>query len=117
MLRSFIPFTLFAAQFLFSGPLRAQSFAPSSSCPCTLQGSVVDSVSGQPVPHALVRLAAASSPRAALTDSEGKFQFENPPAGPATLEAEKPGYLSYYLSTGTPSQVSLQLASDSPPAL
>jgi len=116
MPRRLIPIIFFATQLLFFAlPSLAQS-ASSSSCPCTLQGSVVDSVSGQPVPHALVRLA-ASSPRAVLTDSEGKFQFENLPAGPVTLVAEKPGYLSYYLSTGTPSQVFLQLAPDSPPAL
>jgi carboxypeptidase family protein len=65
---------------------------PSSSCPCTLRGSVVDSVSGQPVPHALVKLT-APSPHAALTDSEGKFQFEGLPAGSVTLEAIKPGFL------------------------
>jgi len=53
----------------------------------------VDSVSGQPVPHALVKLSAASS-RAALTDSDGKFQFGGLPAGPVTLETEKPGYVS-----------------------
>jgi len=65
---------------------------PSSSCPCTLRGSVVDSVSGQPVPHALVKLSGAS-PRAALTDSDGKFQFEGLPAGSVTPEAIKPGFL------------------------
>src|SRR5215470_9099127 len=94
MPRHFIPTILFSAQFLFSANTApAQSSSSSSSCPCTLQGSVEDSISGQPVPHALVRLA-APSPRAALTDSEGKFQFENLPAGPVTLIAEKPGYVS-----------------------
>src|ERR1700757_4801892 len=84
----------FAAQFLFCAyPAPAQSSASSFSCPCTLQGSVVDSISGQPVPHALVRLS-APSPRAALTDSEGKFQFESLPAGSVTLEGEKPGFLT-----------------------
>lgn len=91
MLRPFIPTLLLAAQFLFlSNPSSAQS--PTSSCPCTLRGSVLDAISGQPVPHALVRLS-APSPRAALTDSEGKFQFEGVPAGSTTLEAAKPGYL------------------------
>ena len=116
MPRRFIPTVLFAAQFLFCAYSAPPQSTASSSCPCTLQGSVVDAVSGQPVPHALVRLA-APSPRAALTDSEGKFQFEGLPAASVTLEAEKPGYLSYYLSTATPSQVFLQLAPDSPPAL
>lgn len=95
MPRALISAILFAAQFLFlPNPSPAQSYVPSnSSCPCNLQGSVVDAVSGQPVPHALVK---ASSPLASatLTDSEGKFQFEGLPAGPVTLEAEKPAYVS-----------------------
>lgn len=118
MLRLLIPAVLFATPFLFlPNSSLAQNPTPSNiSCPCTLQGSVVDSVSGQPVPHALVKLSGAS-PRAALTDSEGKFQFENLPAGSATLEAEKPGYLSRdsmgpHLSV----PVSVQLTPDAPPA-
>jgi hypothetical protein len=118
MARRLIPTVLFAAQFLFPAhPASAQSLPPSSSCPCTLQGSVVDSVSGQPVPHALVKLT-APSPRAALTDSEGKFQFEGLPAGSLTLEAEKPGFLARD-SSGVWSlpSVNLRLGPDSPPAL
>ena len=93
MPRRLIPTILFAVQFVFCAyPAPAQSSSSSSSCPCTLQGSVVDSVSGQPIPHALVKLA-TNSPRVTLTDSEGKFQFEGLPAGSVTLEAVKPGYL------------------------
>jgi hypothetical protein len=85
MLPRLIPTILFAAQFLFCAyPAPAQSSASSSSCPCTLQGSVVDSISGQPVPHALVRLS-APSPRATLTDSEGKNSNGAPTHG--TCEA------------------------------
>src|SRR5215472_12773153 len=115
MPRRLIPTIFFATQFLFCAyPAPAQS-SPSSSCPCILQGSVVDSVSAQPVPHALVRLA-APSPRAVLTDSEGKFQFENLPAGLVTLEAEKPGYLSRdSIGPNLSLPVSVQLAPNSPP--
>ena len=77
----------------------------------------MDSVSGQPVPHALVRLA-APSPRAMLTDSEGKFQFEALPAGSVTLEAEKPGYLGRdSIGPNLSLPVSVQLTPDSPPAV
>src|SRR5690242_10536255 len=118
MLRPFIPTLLLAAQFLFlNNPSSAQSSMASSSCPCTLQGSVVDSVSNQPVPHALVKLSGAS-PRATLTDSDGKFQFEDLPAGSATLEGAKPGYLGNdrqgFLSSNTSSY---QLGPNSPPAV
>lgn len=118
MLRPFIPTLFLAAQFLFlSNPSSSQSSMPSSSCPCTLRGSVVDSVSDQPVPHALVKLT-VPSPRAALTDSEGKFQFENLPAGSATVEAEKPGFLTQDpFARWYPTSPQIQLAPDSPPTL
>jgi len=116
MSRRLISTILFAIPFLFCPhPALAQSPA-FSSCPCTLQGSVVDSVSGQPVPHALVRLA-APSPRSVLTDSEGKFQFEALPAGSVTLEAEKPGFLSRDPTGRWPlPSVSVQLSPDTSPA-
>ena len=118
MHRSFVPTLLFTAQMLFSAPRSpAQSSTPSSSCPCALSGSVVDAVSGQPVPHALVKLT-APSPRAALTDSEGKFQFEDLPAGSVILEAEKPGFLTQDpVARWYPGSAQIQLAPDSTPAL
>lgn len=117
-MRRLIPTLLFAAQTLFSAPCSlAQSSTHSSSCPCTLTGSVVNSVSGQPVPHALVKLSGASS-RAVFTDSEGKFQFEGLPAGSATLEAYKPGFLTQDpVVRWYPTSAQLQVAPDSPPAL
>src|SRR5215472_11208074 len=117
MFRFFIPTLLLAAQFvLFTNSSAAQSSAPSSSCPCTLRGSVVDSVSSQPVPHALVKLSSAS-PHAALTDSEGKFHFEGLPAGSLTVEAQKPGFLSNNGSSPFSGSVySFELGPDTPPA-
>lgn len=117
MPRAFIPGLLLAAQFLFSAHLTPAQSSTSSSCPCTLRGSVVDSVSGQPVPHALVSLSGTSS-RAALTDSEGKFQFEGLPAGSVILEAGKPGFLTQDpVARWYPTSAELQLAPDSPSAL
>lgn len=114
MLRPFIPTILLAAQFLFFLP---PSFAPSpmpsnSSCPCTFQGSVVNAVSGQPVPYALVKLSAAS-PRAMLTNSEGQFQLEGLPAGSVILKAEKPGFLTKGpFGTWSTPNVAVQLVPD-----
>ena len=118
MLRPVISTLLLAAQFLFLNNLSsAQSTGPSSSCPCTLRGSVVDSVTGQPVAHALVKLT-APSPHAALTDSEGKFQFEGLPAGSATLEAAKPGFLTQDpYARWYPGSLDVQLAPDRSPVL
>lgn len=117
-MRSLTATLLFAAQTLFPAhPSFAQSSVPSSSCPCTLRGTVVDSVSGQPVPHALVKLD-APTPRAALTDSEGKFQFEGLPAGSATLEAERPGFLTQDpYARWYPASLEVQLAPDRSPVL
>ena len=118
MHRPFIPTLFFAAQILLSAhPSFAQSSTPSSSCPCTLSGSVVNSASGQPVPHALVTLD-APTPRAALTDSEGKFQFEGLSTGSATLQASKPGFLTQDpVVRWYPGSAEIQLAPDSPPVL
>src|SRR5690242_16817057 len=118
MLRSFIPAILFAAQFLLAPhSSSAQSSSSPSSCPCTLSGSVVDSVSRRPVAHALVRLSPGLLP-AVLTDSEGRFQFENVPAGFVTLAARKPGFLSGddYSSWFAARAVSFEFGPNAPPA-
>jgi hypothetical protein len=62
----------------------------SSSCPCPLRGTVLDSVTGNPIHGVLMQSFASST----FTDSEGKFQIEALPAGPVTVQAAKPGYLS-----------------------
>ena len=59
----------------------------------TLSGSVVNSVTGESVGHALVRIA-GSSQRTVFTDGEGHFQFEGLPAGRVIVTAQKPGYFS-----------------------
>lgn len=118
MLRSLIPALLLAAQFLLSPhPSGAQSSTAASACPCALRGSVVDSVSGQPVSHALVKISPALLP-AVLTDSAGNFQFENVPAGFVTLEARKPGFLANdgYSSWYAARAISFQFGPGGPPA-
>lgn len=59
----------------------------------TLSGSVVNSVTGESVGHALVWLSGASQ-RTVFTDGEGHFQIEGLPAGTVTVRAQKPGYFS-----------------------
>jgi hypothetical protein len=58
----------------------------------TLGGSVVNSVTGEPVRRAVVELH-AGSPRFAFTDAKGQFEFENLPSGQAGLRVRKPGFL------------------------
>lgn len=64
-----------------------------------LSGTVVNSVTGESISRAMVRLSGQSS-RNGFSDSEGHFQFENLPAGPVMLTAQKPGYYSEQDATG-----------------
>jgi hypothetical protein len=71
------------------------SFAQDPSlgtCPCTLKGLVLNSITGQPVRNALVE-SNIGSPNSTLTDSDGAFHFDGLPSGFATLSAVKPGFL------------------------
>ncbi len=54
----------------------------------TVAGSVVDATSGQPVPHALVKL----GQRAVLTDTQGQFSFARVESSLVSVSAAKPGY-------------------------
>lgn len=58
-----------------------------------LSGTVVNSVTGEPIARALVRASGQAS-RVAFTDGEGRFEFEGLPAGQIILMAQKPGYFN-----------------------
>jgi len=94
-----------------------QSSLNSSSCPCTLRGTVIDSVTGNPVRGAFVQ-ASTGSAWSAFTDAEGKFQFDALPIGPIAIHAAKPGYLSEDdFGSRAPKNFSLQLGPDAAPAV
>ena len=79
-----------------SGSAAAQitpSRSAKSDASFTLSGSVVNSVTGESIGHALVRVA-GSSQRTVFSDGEGHFQFEGLPAGRVMVTAQKPGYFS-----------------------
>ncbi|MGA9645322.1 MAG: carboxypeptidase-like regulatory domain-containing protein, partial [Candidatus Korobacteraceae bacterium] len=81
---------------VLSGTAIAQmsaSHSATSDASFTLSGSVINSVTGESVGHALVRIA-GSSQRTVFSDGEGHFQFEGLPAGRVILTAQKPGYFS-----------------------
>ncbi len=73
----------------YPGPLQQ----PRDAIPLKLSGVVVNSVTGEPVPRALVNVFLGSQ-RATLTGSDGKFQFEGLVAGRTVVVAQKPGYFS-----------------------
>lgn len=57
-----------------------------------VRGTVVNGVSGQPVPRALVDL---NEQYAMLTGGDGQFSFDNLPAGTYMVTVRKPGYRGF----------------------
>src|ERR1700730_1572798 len=59
----------------------------------TAHGTVVNSVTGEPISGALVQIYGTRQ-HAMLTGSDGKFQFEGLPNGSFQVSVQKPGYFS-----------------------
>lgn len=57
-----------------------------------MSGTVVNSVTGEPVPHALVVLAGQAGTDAILSGQDGKFEFHSIPTGEVVVAAQKPGF-------------------------
>lgn len=57
-----------------------------------LQGMVINSLTSQPISHALVEVVDPAY-QATLTDVEGRFGFEDLPKGSVRLVAQKPGFV------------------------
>ena len=79
------------------GQIFSQAQAPppnqnaASPTKVNVSGTVVNSVTGEPLRRALVDLAGAA-PRSAFTGADGRFQLANVPEGRVWLNAQKPGY-------------------------
>jgi hypothetical protein len=118
MICSLFALRLLAALLFVAPSLTAQQpMFNSSSCPCTLRGTLVDSLTGNPIHGALVQSSSGSA-RSTFTDSEGKFQLDALPAGPTTVQAAKPGYLSdQEFGTHSAKTFSLQVGPDAPPGV
>jgi hypothetical protein len=58
----------------------------------SLEGTVINAVTGEPVRRALVQTYAGKH-RLALTDSNGHFEFDDLATGPVPLSVTKPGFL------------------------
>ena len=70
----------------------AQVLSPSTNGETyTLSGTVVNSVTGEPIARAMVRINGVVQ-RTAFSDSEGHFQIDGLPPVRVTLTAQKPGY-------------------------
>jgi hypothetical protein len=76
--------------------LRAQDDASNTTSQAQtypVRGTVINSVTHEPVARALVTFA-GESPSSMLTDSEGRFEFPNVPAGRSVLQARRPGFFA-----------------------
>lgn len=97
--RSAVRVLLFAVLLTLSRPGLAQTFysvpptapATAQNQSYTVSGTVVNSVSGDPVARALVQ-SMADPGRAVLTDADGHFQFDNVPG--LGVIARKPGFFN-----------------------
>ena len=65
--------------------------AGSESRKYTLEGAVINLVTGTPLSRVLVEIM-GNSQRTALTDQDGRFQFEGMTAGQQVIVARKPGF-------------------------
>ncbi len=77
--------------FAFLAAAQSPSTSTSSTETYTITGTVVNSVTGEPVPRALVRTNGMAQ-RTVFTDSEGHFQFDGLPPVQTSVIAQKPGY-------------------------
>lgn len=68
-------------------------FPSTNSNTYTLNGTVVNSVTGEPIRRALVRLQ-INGEHLAFSDSSGRFELDDLPAGQAMAFAQKPGYFA-----------------------
>ncbi len=83
------------------GALRAQTFSSfhsygiSQSQPgdFKLEGTVINALTGDPLPRALVQLLSPAQ-RVVMTGPDGRFQFDGLPQGQANFAVQKPGFLA-----------------------
>ena len=86
--------------FLFTLAARLTTLAPGDTTPpVTLGGTVRDTVSGQPVGLAFIRVAGQGA--SAITDDAGRFQLRVAP-GPVRLEVRRIGYRPRTLAVTAP---------------
>lgn len=90
-------FSLLLAMLLSAASAHAQYPPNQGAQPATgditVTGTVVNSVTGEAIPRALVQMM-GMQPRSVLADGSGKFQFDGVAEGQIYLVARKPGFFS-----------------------
>jgi carboxypeptidase family protein len=82
---------LFFSSLVLSPISKAQIAPPSATY--TVHGIVVNSLTGEPVPRALVQIPGEQQ-RSVLTGVDGKFEFADVPVGPINVTYRKPGFFA-----------------------
>ncbi len=85
--------------FPFNAPNGAAQQQPTSAARHTVAGTVVNSVTGEPIRRALVRLNGLES-HSAFTGQDGRFEIPNVPEGNVFFTTQKPGYFDAGASPG-----------------
>jgi hypothetical protein len=76
--------------------LAAAGLAPAQTATafdCAVDGSVVNSVTGEPIPRAKVNLISGGGTYSTATDSSGRWSFSNVGCGPTNFTATRVGFL------------------------
>lgn len=95
---------LFLVWMLLAGALLAragdllQAAQEANSSTYTLRGTVINSVTGNPIRRVLVQAGAYAQ----LTDAQGHFEFSGLPAGQFAIGVQKPGFFDQETGNGTP---------------
>ncbi len=76
-----------------SVPNQPANTTPSAIKRDPISGTVYNSATGEPVGRALVKVNAGRDQLYAFTGSDGRFQIDGVPEGPAMITAQRPGFL------------------------
>jgi Carboxypeptidase regulatory-like domain len=81
--------------------LLSSAWLNAQTSPATLDGDIVNSVTGAPVPSARIKLVIKGQPQYATADAAGHFHFDSVSPGSYTLSVDHPAYLAYTSSSNT----------------
>jgi hypothetical protein len=73
--------------------LAANGLAFGQTANCAVDGLVMNSITGEPIPRAHVTLGAGMASSSATADSSGKWNFSNVACSEAVLTSERPGFV------------------------
>ena len=115
-MRSYFSWLVVLAAVTIGAPVFAIA-GPSSDGPQTykVEGTVLNSLTGRPIPRALVQWNGQSGQTSLLTGSDGEFSFAGVPEGRAQFLVQKPGYFQGRGGSFNARPILFQVGKDSTP--